>query len=194
MVNNFTTSNMYLTPRQQTIFLNIHFSTQKIPTPFVVSLGIPHLDMMAVAHHDHHVYIYEKKETEWHCQVIAHQHMKDITCMEWKNKASGLLAVGCQQGVCVWTLERNEFTSKRPRFHPLASMQYLQYPGHDSISSLTWDPTPASYLLAVASAVSSTLVIHDVQLNQTVPLKRFGKGNILLRWSPNGEFLFEGGS
>lgn len=158
----------------------------------------PHLDMVAVAHKDNGVYVYEKKGEMWTCQVLFHEKMKDITCIEWKLRASGTLAVGCRQGVCVWNLEGNATTTSvndsKPRYHPHAYMKYLTYPQQDYISSLAWDPTPGSHLLAVVSAVSNVLVIHDTLLDRTIPLKRYGKGNILLRWSPSGEWLFEGGS
>ncbi|KAI7901910.1 WD40-repeat-containing domain protein [Cokeromyces recurvatus] len=153
----------------------------------------PHQDILAVAYKDDQVYIYEKKNSKWTCQVLSHMKMKDITCLEWKPKASGLLAVGCKEGVCVWTVEKVIEEDEEPHKHPSATMTYLSYPKHDYISAIAWDPTPGSHLLAVASAVTSTLVIYDLLLNRTIPLKRYGKGDILLRWSPSGEWLFEGG-
>lgn len=153
----------------------------------------PHQEILAVAHEDDQVYIYEKKDTAWTCLVLSHSKMEQITSLEWKSKASGTLAIACKDGVCVWTLEKTT-AEKQPRYHPSASMRYLTHPGQEYISSLAWDPTPGSHLLAAVSAVSSTLVIHDLLLNRTIPLKRYGSGNILLRWSPNGEWLFEGGS
>ncbi|KAL7334012.1 hypothetical protein PS15p_202843 [Mucor circinelloides] len=153
----------------------------------------PHQEILAVAHDDNQVYIYEKKENAWTCLVLSHPKMKQITCLEWKSKASGVLAVACKDGVCVWTLEKTS-AEQQPRFHPAATMRHLSYPSQENISSLAWDPTPGSHLLAVVSAVSSTLVIYDLLLNRTIPLKRIGSGNIIVRWSPNGEWLFQGGS
>ncbi|KAL9544326.1 hypothetical protein MBANPS3_007683 [Mucor bainieri] len=155
-----------------------------------------HLDMLAVAHDDNQVYIYDKTQTgdAWTCLVLSHPRMTQITCLEWKAKASGTLAVGCKDGVCVWTLEPTSCADQQPRFHPAATMRFLSHPGEEDISSLAWDPTPGSHLLAAVSAVSSTLVIYDVLLNRTTPLKRLGSGNIIVRWSPDGEWLFQGGS
>ncbi|KAI9487139.1 MAG: WD40-repeat-containing domain protein [Benjaminiella poitrasii] len=154
----------------------------------------PHKNILAVAYKDDQVYIYEKKNNLWACQVLSHTKMKSITCLEWKPKATGLLAVGCKEGVCVWTIEKTVGEDEEPYRHPTTAMTYLTYPNHNDISALAWDYTPGSHLLAVASAVSSTLVIYDLLLNRTIPLKRYGKGDILLRWSPSGEWLFEGGS
>ncbi|CEP13604.1 hypothetical protein [Parasitella parasitica] len=154
----------------------------------------PHREILAVAHQDNQVYLYERKEDGvWTCLVLSHLKMKQITCLEWKSKACGTLAVACKDGVCIWTLEQ-AVAETQPRHHPAASMRYFTHPGQEYISSLAWDPTPGSHLLAVVSAVSNTLVIYDLLLNRTIPLKRYGSGNILLRWSPNGEWLFEGGS
>ncbi|KAG2196770.1 hypothetical protein INT47_009661 [Mucor saturninus] len=155
----------------------------------------PHLEILAVAHKDNNVYVYEKKDgAPWACQVLSHEKMERITCISWKKRASGTLAVGCQEGVCVWTIQRTDYSDSKPKYHPKAMMRYLQLTGQSYISSLAWDPTPASQLLAVVSAVTNTVVVYDMLLDRAIPLKRYGKGNILLRWSPNGEWLFEGGS
>lgn len=153
----------------------------------------PHLEIIALAAKDNQVYIYEKTESDWTCQVLRHDKMKQITCLEWKQRSSGTLAVGCEVGVCVWTIQKAS-GEKQPQFHPLATMRYFSHADQAYVSALAWDPTPGSHLLAVVSALSNTLVVHDLLLNKTIPLKRYGKGNVLLRWSPNGEWLFEGGS
>lgn len=155
----------------------------------------PHLEVIAVAAQDNQVYIYEKTSEGWTCQVLRHEKMSQITCLEWKPKSSGTLAVGCKDGVCVWKVPRTDAPQAHAQFHPLAKMQYFSHAEQQSfVSSLAWDPTPGSHLLAVVSALSNTLIIHDLLLNRTIPLKRYGKGNVLLRWSPSGEWLFEGGS
>jgi WD40 repeat protein len=158
----------------------------------------PHHDILALAHDDNQVYIYEKARdsTVWSCKVLAHALMKDVTCLAWKSKTVGLLAVGCADGgVCVWTVPAlPQSTDQQPMYHPTATMRHLTYQDSQGVSSLAWDPTPGSHLLAVVSAHSSTLVIHDILLDRTIPLKRYGKGSVLLRWSPNGQWLFEGGA
>lgn len=158
----------------------------------------PHVDMLALAHDDNQVYIYQKSSDSisWSCKVLAHDLMKDITCIAWKSKAEGLLAVGCANGsVCVWTIPAvPQVADQQPTYHPTATMRHLTYKERHDVSSLTWDPTPGSHLLAVTSVHSSVLAIHDLLLDRTIPLKRYGKGTVLLRWSPNGQWLFEGGA
>lgn len=155
----------------------------------------PHLETLAIVFNDNNVYVYEKKEQVWSCQVLSHEKMTDITCIEWKKRAAGTIAIGCKQGVCIWTLGKtNQYNGTKPTFFSNALMKYVELDHLDYICSLAWDPTPGSHLLAIASANSSTLTIHDVLLNRTSYLKRYGKGNILLRWSPSGEFLYQGGA
>ncbi|KAI8875761.1 WD40 repeat-like protein [Backusella circina FSU 941] len=176
----------------------------------------PHKRILAIGYKDSQIYVYEIEENQWKCRILRHEFMDNITCMEWKDKAAATLAVGCEKGVCVWRLEKDSTKSTaqfetysnavpasmlssdasgtRPRFHPNASMSYFCYPDHHRISSLAWDPTPGSHLLAVACSLSNTLVIYDTLLNRVHPLKRYGKGSVLLRWSPNGKWLYDGGS
>ncbi|KAI8987658.1 WD40-repeat-containing domain protein [Mycotypha africana] len=160
----------------------------------------PHQDRLAVGHGDNQVYVYEKLDNNlWICQVLSHQKMQHIRCMEWKRNAGGTLAVGCKEGVCVWKLPKTTADDQQPkqtiRYHPSATMRYLTYHNQSYISSIAWDPTPGSQLLATVSATSSTLVVHDLLLNRTIPLKRYGRGgNHILQWSPSGEWLFVGGS
>lgn len=154
-----------------------------------------HLDSLAVVFNDNNVYVYEKKEHQWTCQVLSHPKMKGVTCIEWKKRSGGTLAIGCKQGVCIWTIEkRDPCQDTEPTFFSNASMEYVALDHLDYVSSLAWDPTPGSHLLAIASAASSTLIIHDILLNRTSYLKRYGKGNVLLRWSTSGEWLFQGGA
>jgi hypothetical protein len=175
----------------------------------------PHKRILAIGYQDNQVYVYQAENDHWKCQILRHEFMENITCIEWKDKAAGTLAVGCEKGVCVWRLENDnvstsqfqtysnavptsvlssDSTGSRPKFHPNASMSYLCYPDHHNISSVAWDPKPGSHLLAVASASCNTLVVYDTLLNRTHPLKRYGNGSILLRWSPNGKWLYDGGS
>ncbi|KAI9320940.1 hypothetical protein BX666DRAFT_1912788 [Dichotomocladium elegans] len=153
----------------------------------------PHRNMLAVAFQDHTVHVYEREahDSTWYCSVLQHQFMRGITCLEWKKRARGMLAVGCKQGVCVWNIDNDPANrSVDPNICTSASMNYLCYPGHEDIISVAWDPTPASHLLAAASAISGTIVIYDIKTLTSNPLKRAGKGNVLMRWSPDGMWLF----
>ncbi|KAG0165461.1 hypothetical protein DFQ28_008620 [Apophysomyces sp. BC1034] len=156
----------------------------------------PHKNMLAMAHKDNCVYVYELEGSVWMCKLLKHRFMVDITCLEWKQRAGGILAVGCRQHEADTTAQTSTLISSKiakqaaPQYHPNAWMNYYRYPGHEHISAVAWDPTPGSFLIAAASAITNTLVIYDTLLQRTKPLKRYGKGNVLLRWSPDGEWLY----
>ncbi|KAI9261738.1 hypothetical protein BY458DRAFT_548404 [Sporodiniella umbellata] len=152
----------------------------------------PHKEILAVATNTDDIYLYTKKESAWTCQVLSHKLMKDIRCIQWKKKAAGTLAVGCQSGVCVWTVDSHVSYKEGIRHHPSASTKFFKY--QDCVTALAWDPSPGSQLLAVASSASGTLAIQDILLDETTFLKRQGKGNTLLKWSLDGKWLFVGGT
>ncbi|KAI8365194.1 WD40-repeat-containing domain protein [Radiomyces spectabilis] len=164
----------------------------------------PHKEILAIANRNHDVYIYEREKSQWTCKVLKHKFMIDITALAWKPKAGGTLAVGCRYGVCVWNFTAESAPLQSPqkgvqiksassstmRYHPNAWMKYLRTDGHEHIASLTWDPSPGSHLLAAVSANNSTLMIYDTLTLTGTPLKRYGKGNLLVRWSPDGDWLY----
>ncbi|KAI9007544.1 WD40-repeat-containing domain protein [Phycomyces nitens] len=164
----------------------------------------PYTDRLALAHKDNTVYIYERdpETSRWTCALLKHKFMNDITCLEWKPRAGGVLAVGCRHGVCVWDLYAKRVkgaasVSTNPQhqtvnvgLHPTAWMSYFRTPGQDNISSIAWDPSLSSNVFVAASTSTSTLVAYDIVTHLATPLKRHGKGNVLLRWSPDGNWLY----
>lgn len=169
----------------------------------------PHRTILAVAHEDHRIYIYEYNSLtiEWGTRILEHRYMADITSLDWKKYCHGTLAVGCRTGVCVWFLNSSsDSTSNHYDFMPTttalkphhqqasnAYMHFFSTPGHHHISAVAWDPSIGSQTLAVASAVDSMLIMYDLLTFNHTPLKRNGKGNALLRWSPDGRYLYVGG-
>lgn len=57
----------------------------------------PHRNMLAIAYQDDTVHIYKRTDdNDWTCELLQHRFMKKITCLEWKMRARGTLAVGCR--------------------------------------------------------------------------------------------------
>lgn len=53
--------------------------------------------MLAIAYQDDTVHIYKRTDdNDWTCELLQHRFMKKITCLEWKKRARGTLAVGCR--------------------------------------------------------------------------------------------------
>ncbi|KAJ2955937.1 hypothetical protein NQZ79_g8146 [Umbelopsis isabellina] len=183
----------------------------------------PNRELLAVAHHDDILYVYQLDNHKWISKTLSHEFMVDISCLEWKYRAAATLAVGARSGVCIWELYSSgdkmpahfafntrttknrpnvssgsstgsssvsETSSPSPSFAKSAWMSYLQYPKHTAILSLSWDPTPGSHLLASTSALDSTVVIWDTLTDTATPLRRPDSGSHLVRWSPNGVWLF----
>ncbi|RUP51915.1 hypothetical protein BC936DRAFT_144552 [Jimgerdemannia flammicorona] len=189
----------------------------------------PYRQMFAVAHKDNVIYLYDLKNEAWSTQVLMHEFQKDITCMEWKPRAGGVLAVGCRNGVCLWKVSVDPTDAAPPNLGPTkdfrpstsffsprgpssyddtqrslspspipstasppraAWMNYLCHPCQLHISSLAWDPSSGSHLLAVGSAVEGSLVVWNTSMEIAVALRRWGGATGLVRWSPDGEFVF----
>lgn len=113
----------------------------------------PHKPILALAHKDHSVYIYEhdKENNKWICSILKHSFMADITCMEWKQRSPGTLAVGCRTGVCVWYLvNKNEDSTFNEGVGGYSPYRYRNYSNQlESISLLQHpntiiDPTIAT--------------------------------------------------
>ncbi|KAI7861846.1 hypothetical protein BDF14DRAFT_1737648 [Spinellus fusiger] len=156
----------------------------------------PHANRLAVAHKDNCIYLYERVfgVSHWTCSVLKHKLMRKMTCIEWKPRSGGVLAVGCSYGVCVWDLYgkrgKDVPLESQGHLHPTACMSYFHSPGYTHISSVAWDPSLGSHCLVAASMATSSLVVYDTITHASTLLRRRGKGNRLLRWSPNGKRLY----
>ncbi|CAO3687082.1 unnamed protein product [Umbelopsis vinacea] len=183
----------------------------------------PHREVLAVAHQDDVLFVYQMEGHKWTSKILSHEFMVDISCLEWKYRSAGTLAVGARSGVCIWDLysktekvpphfifdnrvsknlpnvpsgsssgssSASGTTSSTTGLAKGAWMSYFQYPKHTAILSLSWDPTPGSHLLASTSALDSTVVIWDTLTDSATPLRRPDNGLHIVRWSPNGVWLF----
>lgn len=129
----------------------------------------------APANAKYHLYRMETT-SEWYigCRLQVHVSAK-VSFMLLFNRP-------VRNGVCIWTLGDNPKES--------VSMNYVCYPGYGDITSIAWDPTPASHLLVAASRTAGTLVVFDLLFMRSTPLKSHGEGSRLLRWSPDGQWLY----
>lgn len=137
---------------------------------------------IAVATLDDSVRIYEMEGH--HCAPILRSgFQKGITSMAWRPFSASELAVGCHNGVLIWTVDPNSNMSR-----PLSQAQHLKFQNNYPVSSIEWSPNGC--LLATCSLNSPDVLIWDVDRDLSTPLKRSGFSNSLLRWSPNGVNLF----
>uniref|UniRef100_A0A1B0DD25 Aladin seven-bladed propeller domain-containing protein n=1 Tax=Phlebotomus papatasi TaxID=29031 RepID=A0A1B0DD25_PHLPP len=103
--------------------------------------------------------------------------------MAWRPFTAGLLVVGCQSGVLLWSLEPNSHITR-----PLSQATHLKSPNHSPVTSVDWSPNGC--LLVTASINDSDIVIWDVDQNRSTPLRRMGAPCTQVKWSPDGCRLF----
>ncbi|OZJ05886.1 hypothetical protein BZG36_00913 [Bifiguratus adelaidae] len=171
----------------------------------------PYRQLLAVAQDDDVVYFYDLKSESWSEQVLIHPMQHDIRCLEWSRHHTDKLAVGCRDGVCLWEVKLVSKTDSAPkefsdviatRFNirqpqilaatvvNSAWCQFLVFPNHTDISTLSWDPTTGSNLLASGSVTGNAIVVWDTLLGSSTAIRRPGKGISVIQWSPDGSLLF----
>lgn len=108
---------------------------------------------------------------------------KSITSLSWRPLSSSQLAVGCQNGFLLWTLDPNSCISR-----PLSQAAHFKHGNHFPVTSLEWNSNGT--LLATASMKDSSVLIWDVEQNCCVPLRKTSAPYLHLQWSLNGAYLF----
>ncbi|KAI9578398.1 hypothetical protein GQX74_008972 [Glossina fuscipes] len=106
-----------------------------------------------------------------------------ITSMAWRPYCAAELAVGCQKGICLWTISN---TKRIPSSQSL--MVFLKYNNHCPVISVQWNAD--GNILASASIHDTDILLWHIDNMQTTPLKRMGSACSLLKWSPDGSCLF----
>ncbi|XP_054731237.1 aladin [Anastrepha obliqua] len=141
----------------------------------------PNCFKIAVAGSDDIVRIYTDEPAM--VPVLKSGSQKWITSMAWRPLTAAELAVGCQKGVCLWTMDTNMHITRSA-----TQAVFLKHPGHCPITSVQWSTNGT--LLATASISDTDILLWDVDKMQNMPLRRVGPPCSLLKWSPNGAFLF----
>ncbi|XP_067622354.1 aladin-like [Eurosta solidaginis] len=103
--------------------------------------------------------------------------------MAWRPLTAAELAVGCQKGVCLWTVDTNMHITRSA-----TQAVFLKHPGHCPITSVQWNANGT--WLATASISDTDMSLWDVDRQQNTPLRRVGPPCSLLKWSPDAANLF----
>ncbi|XP_042878898.1 aladin-like [Penaeus japonicus] len=117
--------------------------------------------------------------------LLKHRLQKSITKVAWMPFSASLLAVGCECGVLLWTLDPVNVVTR-----PSGScVTLLAHPGVTPVTSLSWHPK--GNLLACVGGSSSQLVVWDVGREESVVVHSGMGGSVsLVLWSPDGSRLF----
>ena len=137
---------------------------------------------LAVAAVDDSIRIYTNEEQSI-VLLLKNGLQKSITCMSWRPFSTSQLAVGCQNGFLIWTLDPNSCIIR-----PLSQAANFKKGNHFPVTSLEWNLNGT--LLASASMKDSSILIWDVDKNSCVPLRRTTPPHLHLQWSLNGAYLF----
>lgn len=137
---------------------------------------------LAVAAVDDSIRVYTNEEQSI-VMLLKNGLQKSITSMAWRPFSPSQLAVGCQSGFLVWSLDPNSCITR-----PLSQAALFKHGSHYPVTSLEWNSNGS--LLATASMKDSSIMIWDVDKNTCVPLRRTSPPYLHLQWSLNGAYLF----
>ncbi|KAK3923787.1 Aladin [Frankliniella fusca] len=152
-------------------------SLHRNPVRFVV--WHPHCTKIAVAVSDDSVRVYSAS-TPGFVPTLRSKVQRSVTCLAWRPNSASELAVGCQIGTLVWQVDPKSVVT-RPS---ITCATVLKRPGHSPVTSIQWNSTGT--LLVSAASNDSSMYIWDIDLQESVPLRRVGGGGVhLLSWSPD---------
>lgn len=137
---------------------------------------------LAVAAVDDSIRVYTNEEQSI-VILLKNGLQKSITSMAWRPFSTSALAVGCQSGFLLWTLDPNSCITR-----PLSQAAHFKSGSHFPVTSLEWNFNGT--LLATASMKDSSVIIWDVDMNKCLPLRRTSPPYLHLQWSLNGAYLF----
>ena len=153
----------------------------------------PYLKRIAVARDDDVVCVYDLQRTQWLPLRLSHEFQTNIKCLEWQPMSGSRLAIGCENGICLWRIVVTDGnnSNERQRDRGKAWMRLYATSKHHDIVSISW--CPRGDLLASASPSSSDVMIWNVDTGLSTPLTcTYGHGVHIVRWSYNYYYLFAG--
>ncbi|XP_031834009.1 aladin [Nomia melanderi] len=141
----------------------------------------PHCPRLAVVTKDDRIRIFSRGVPV--IPVLRHSAQKSVCCISWRPFAGKELAVACQAGVLVWTVELSAASNS------LSHAVLLSQRNHMPVTSVTWHPQ--GDLLVSCSPADTNMIIWDTSKKEGVPLRRVGGGGLCFtRWSSSGSQLF----
>ena len=115
--------------------------------------------------------------------VLKHKKQRSISCLGWRPFSSSELAVGCSNGVLLWTVDPASVVGR-----PSAACVSMLPESHAPVTSLSWSPN--GRLLMSTSASDTTILLWNTASENKVPLRRVGGGGVhLCTWSPQGSAI-----
>ncbi|XP_028157579.1 aladin-like, partial [Ostrinia furnacalis] len=143
----------------------------------------PHTTKIAVATVDDNVRVY-CSEVQFvsmlKCKAQGH-----VSSLCWRPFSASEIAVGCEQGVIVWTVDPNSMFTKPSSSNAIV----LKRSGHSPVTDVSWSPN--GDLLISCSGADTSMMVWDVSMETAVPLRRVAGGGIVFaRWSLDASKVF----
>ncbi|XP_028402872.1 aladin-like isoform X2 [Dendronephthya gigantea] len=136
----------------------------------------PHLAKFAVGLEDDSIRIFAVKRGL--TKLLNNRYQKAVSCCAWRPLSSSVLAVGCQNGIMIWTINQHSSAIRQGA----SSVQHLVHPGHSFVTSMSW--SPGGRLLVSGSASSGAMMVWDVTMESGTALHRIGGSISQVTWSP----------
>lgn len=144
----------------------------------------PYTTRLAVAFWDDTVRVFGDMETSQSKPVLKCKGQHFVSCLAWRPLSGQELAVGCENGVFIWTVDMGPSASTYGR-----SVRQFAREGHSPVSAVVW--SPAGDLLLTASPLDTGIYIWDPDTERSTCLRHVaGGGTCLVAWSPNGQRVF----
>ncbi|KAI8439177.1 hypothetical protein MSG28_013024 [Choristoneura fumiferana] len=136
----------------------------------------PHTTKIAVATLDDNIRVYCMEAgfvPMLKCKAQGH-----VSSLSWRPYSASEIAVGCEQGVIVWTVDPNSTFTKPSSSNAVV----LKQPNHSPVTDVSWSPN--GDLLISCSGADTSMLVWDVSMETAVPLRRVAGGGIVFsRWS-----------
>ncbi|KAM3959684.1 aladin [Aphomia sociella] len=143
----------------------------------------PHSTKIAVATSDDNVRVYCSEVafmSTLKCKAQGH-----VSSLCWRPFSASEIAVGCEQGVIVWTVDPNSMFTKPSSSNAVL----LKRSGHSPVTDVSWSPN--GDLLISCSGADTSMLVWDVAMEAAVPLRRVAGGGIVFaRWSFDASKVF----
>ncbi|VVD02047.1 aladin-like [Leptidea sinapis] len=143
----------------------------------------PYTTKIAIATADDAVRIYCSDVTfvsTLKCKAQTH-----VSSVSWRPYSASEIAVGCEQGVIVWTVDPNSMFTKPSSSNAVV----LKRSGHSPVTDVSWSPN--GDLLVSCCGADTSMLVWDVSMEVAVPLRRVAGGGIVFaRWSLDASKIF----
>ncbi|XP_068617760.1 aladin [Battus philenor] len=143
----------------------------------------PHTTKIAVATSDDNVRVYCSEVSfvsTLKCKAQGH-----VSSLSWRPYSASEIAVGCEQGVIVWTVDPNSMFTKPSSSNAVV----LKRSGHSPVTDVSW--SPSGDLLVSCCGADTSMLVWDVAMETAIPLRRVAGGGIVFaRWSLDGSKIF----